>query len=330
MKIQEFRELMKKCNREDVEKIASELYKMMPKSRKENEIDPLIQDIISGKAAASSVKNKKTPVDFETLKKEIDTFLDYVDKDYYYMPNRVVSKVRRSKWRFEVKNFIKMINEIPVDGENGKESVYLLREIYKRLSYGCGYYIFPSEDPFASIGMRQPVYYEMMIKRTFATGYTDENMKNMLLDATCVEIDRNSLHIEMEKIFAESLPTSDLKYKAIELIKEYVEEFEDKLKKSIKNSNESYRLKCSIEEMCETMLIISILLCEPEDAIKYYWEHDKESNPEVTLYKLLDTIDDCGDDKLWISAYEESLSKKIMPRDRLKELYAEKKASRKQ
>jgi len=178
--------------------------------------------------------------------------------------------------------------------------------------------------------MRQPVYYEMMIKRTFATGYTDENMKNMLLDATCVEIDRNSLHIEMEKIFAESLPTSDLKYKAIELIKEYVEEFEDKLKKSIKNSNESYRLKCSIEEMCETMLIISILLCEPEDAIKYYWKHDKESDPEVTLYKLLDTIDDCGDDKLWISAYEESLSKKIMPRDRLKELYAEKKASRKQ
>ena len=177
---------MKKCNREDVEKIASELYKMMSKSKKENEIDPLIQDIISGKATASSVKNKKTPVDFETLKKEIDTFLDYVDKDYYYIPNRVVSKVRRSKWRFEVKNFIKMINEIPVDGENGKESVYLLREIYKRLSYGCGYYIFPSEDPFASIGMRQPVYYEMMIKRTFATGYTDENMKNMLLDATCV------------------------------------------------------------------------------------------------------------------------------------------------
>ena len=78
------------------------------------------------------------------------------------------------------------------------------------------------------------------------------------------------------------------------------------------------------------MLIISILLCEPEEIIKYYWEHDKESNPEVTLYKLLYTIGHCGDDKLWIRAYEESLSKKIVPRDRLKELYAEKKASQKQ
>jgi hypothetical protein len=214
-----------------------------------------------------------------------------------------------------------MLNEIPIDGENGEESARLLHEIYKRLCHGCGYYIFPSEDPFASIGMRQPVYYDMMIKRTFATGYTDEHMKQLLLDATCVYLDRNSLHIELEGIYATSLPTSDLKYKAMQLIKEFVDEFEDKLKKNIRDSHESYRIKSNIEEMCETMLIISILLCEPEDAIKYYWKHDKESEAEVTLYKLLDTISDFGDDKLWISAYEDGVKKGVHPRKTLKEQY---------
>ena len=34
MKIQEFRDMLKKCNRDDVEKITSELYKMMPKRKK--------------------------------------------------------------------------------------------------------------------------------------------------------------------------------------------------------------------------------------------------------------------------------------------------------
>lgn len=41
MKIQEFRDIIKKCNREDVEKIASEMYKLLPKNKKE-EADPLI------------------------------------------------------------------------------------------------------------------------------------------------------------------------------------------------------------------------------------------------------------------------------------------------
>lgn len=50
----------------------------------------------------------------------------------------------------------------------------------------------------------------MLVRRTFATGFTDENLKNMLEDATIVFIDRNSLHIELEAIYAKSLPTSDL------------------------------------------------------------------------------------------------------------------------
>lgn len=322
MKIQEFRNIMKQCKKEDVEKIAAELYKLLPKSKKEAEVDPLIEDIISGKATvAASDKKKAAVIDFAELKKQINLFLEYVDNGYYYEPNRIVPKAKRSKWRFEVKNFVKMINEIPVDSENGAESAQLLRGIYKRLAHGCGYYIFSSEDPFQSVGIRQPDFYDMLIRRTFATGFTDDNLKNMLEDATLVYIDRNSLHIELEAIYAAALPTSDLKYKAIEFIKEYVEHYGTELKSKSKYSHDSYRIKSFIEELCETMLLISIFLCEPEEAVAYYWQHVHDSNKEITLYKILDTIDRYGDGKLWISVYEAGLKDGIAPRDSLEKQY---------
>ena len=321
MKIQEFRDKMKQCKKEDVEKIAAELYKMLPKNKKEADADPMIEEIMSGEATSASGKKKESVIDFDTLKNQIETFLQYVDNGYYYEPNRVVPKTKRSKWRFEVKHFIKMINEIPVDGENGAESARLLRGIYKRLAYGCGYYIFSSEDPFQSVGIRQPDFYDMLIRRTFAIGFSDENLKNMLEDATLVYIDRNSLHIEMEAIYANALPTTDLKYKAIAFIKEYVERYETELKTGTKRSHDEYRLKTYVEEMCETILLISLSLCEPEDAVAYYWQHVHDSRPEITLYKILDTIGAYGDDKLWIRVYEEGVQKGIQPRDTLEMRY---------
>lgn len=321
MKIQEFRDKMKQCKKEDVEKIAAELYKMLPKYKKEADADPMIVEIMSGEAVSVSGKKKAPVVDFDTLKHQIETFLQYVDNGYYYEPNRVVPKAKRSKWRFEVKSFIKMINEIPADGENGAESARLLRGIYKRLSYGCGYYIFSSEDPFQSVGIRQPDFYDMLVRRTFAAGFTDENLKHMLEDATTVFIDRNSLHIEMEVIYTNALPTTDLKYKAIAFIKKYVERYEAEIKIGTKRSHDEYRLKSYVEEMCETFLLISMSLCEPEEGVAYYWQHVHDARPEITLYKILDTISEYGDDRLWISVYEEGVQKGIQPREALEIQY---------
>ena len=322
MKIQEFRDIIKRCNREDEEKIASEMYKLLPKNKKE-EADPLIEDIISGR---TSHKKKKANVklDFDSLKEEINVFLDHVDNDLYLKPNRIVPKNKRSKWRFEVKNFIKLINEIPADGENGEESTRLLRELYKRLAHGCGFYIFPSDDPFQSIGIRQPDFYEMLVKRTFATGFTDEKIKNILEDATLVFIDRDSLHSELEAIYADLLATSEVKYRALSIIKEYVEQFETELNQDKNNlSHNNYRIKSFIEELCETMLIISILLNKPEDTVRYYWEHVHDLKKEITLYKILDTIREFGDEKLWIKVYEDGIKNNIQPRNSLSKHYQE-------
>lgn len=320
MKIQEFRDKLKRCRVEELEKIASELYKMLPKNKKEEDADPLIERIISGKEIEKKQKTAEI-CDFDTLKTEINTFIENVDDDLYIKPNKIVPKDKRSKWRFEVKRFVKMLNEVPVDGENGAESARLLRELYKRLAYGCGYYIFSTDDPFRSVGITQTEFYEMLIKRTFATGFTDENIKNMLEDAAFVNLDRNSLQIELETIYAESLTTNDLKHKAIGFIKEYMDQRENEFKKTNKYSNNRYRLKCDIEELCETMLVLSLLLSEPDEAVDFYWKHDKERDTEITLYKILATIHAFGDEELWIRVYEDGIKRGIKPRDGLTDAY---------
>ena len=165
----------------------------------------------------------------------------------------------------------------------------------------------------------------MLVKRTFATGFTDEKIKNMLEDAAFVNLDSNSLQIELESIYADSLTTSELKYRALSFIKEYVKQFESELNKDKNNlfDTNNYRIRSDIEELCETMLIISISLNEPEDAVKYYWEHVHDSNKEITLYKLLDTIRSFGDTELWIRVYEYGLENNIQPRESLKKQYQE-------
>ena len=90
----------------------------------------------------------------------------------------------------------------------------------------------------------------------------------------------------------------------LSFIKEYVKKFETELKQ-----DDNYRIERFIEELCETMLIISILLNESDEAVKYYWEHAHDSNKEITLYKILDTIREFGDKKLWIRVYEDGLKK---------------------
>ena len=324
MKIQEFRNKIEKADRNDLEKIAAELYKQIPKAKKEYETDDLIEDILSHKES-SVRKAVVSKIDFPALKSEIELFLEHVDQNLYFEPNRIVPKSKRSKWRFEVKAFVKQLDQIPSDDSNAKEAAELYLELYKRLCKGCGYYIFPTEDPFRAVGIAQTVFYEKLVRRTYATGYTDDSLDKMLRAATLVNLDRDTLHIELEILFTSLLPTPDLKHKAISIAQGYVEKFETALAKERPGwSNTRYKLESNIEEMCETILCLGISLCEGSDAVKYYWAHNnREKDKEVTLYKILDTIRITdGRGSLWQNTYETAVSnRKITPRDSLREQY---------
>ena len=102
------------------------------KAKKETDADQLIEAITSGNSVPKA-KKQQPVMDFESLKSSINYFLECVDNDYYFAPNRIIHKAQRSKWRFEVKNYVKMLNGIPADGEHGEESAKLMRGLFQRL-----------------------------------------------------------------------------------------------------------------------------------------------------------------------------------------------------
>ena len=185
MKVDELRTVLGKYDASVLKEIAVELYKMIPKNRKEDSgLDDLLLNFT--RENAKPLKND-TPVSFEKLSAEIEQFLVYADMQYYLAPNKYVRKEQRSKWRFEVKRFIKDL--IKVGGENSEDAGRLLADIYNMLSYACHYSIFSTEDPFSSVGYEQadllllvlnnfnPLYQEIIQKQSeieAKAGYGDQ------------------------------------------------------------------------------------------------------------------------------------------------------------
>lgn len=76
----------------------------------------------------------------------------------------------------------------------------------------CNYYLFFTEDPFRSIGWGQQDFFGLLVRKTFAAGYSREDVSRLLLLATTGGLSRESLHIEQELVLLGELKTSDVKY----------------------------------------------------------------------------------------------------------------------
>lgn len=321
MKVQELRQLMGGADRERLEKAFAESYKHLRKMQKE-ELDPVITAILGGKEAE---KKAEAPVSFEELEQQIAVFLDNAYAQNYFAPNRVIPKSQRPKWRFMVKNFIKELEKLPPEDGNYVKAVKLLTDLYSLICDACHYYLFSTEDPFRSIGWEQPELFALVVKKTFAAGYTREDISRLLLKAAAGGLSRECLHIQQEMELLGALKTSDVKYMAIEEAQKLVNEREQKLAGLKKYDDKRYGLMSAIDELCSMILIISIGLAEPEPGVEYFFKHAKDRDKEITLYRALHVVEWMEEDDLWIEVYKYGLMKKIEPRDSLKEMYEERK-----
>ncbi len=122
MKVNELREIIKKYDEAEKEKIIVELYKRIPKNIKEDyNIDAYIADI-----NAKAEKGDKQ-ITIEELEKQVNYFLECAYANLYAEPNRIISKTERSKWRFKVKTFYKQLNSFLPETDEGKKATDLLK-----------------------------------------------------------------------------------------------------------------------------------------------------------------------------------------------------------
>ena len=333
MKVDELRTILSKYEAAELKEMVVALYKIIPKNKKEDGIDELLQNFTIEK---SKKKTKKDAVvNFSSLKNEVETFLEYADEGFYLSPNRYVRKDKRSKWRFEVKRFIKQL--LLVKGEDSEKAAGLLVEIYNMLSYACAYYVFPSEDALPAVGYEQEELLSLVLGKLFQNGYTKENIKiatYLVLDSN---VDRETLHRGLFLVLLDTLKTPDTKEIALEYCKTFPKDYYSyqsskewfrfgKMTSSF--SKDDYRYKEHSNHATEMYARIKFSLQEYDEGIAYFWKNTKGKNKEIVLYCLLQhLLNKEGLDHLWINEYEKAVANGIKPREYLQEGYASRKKS---
>ena len=324
MLVKEIKEATKEYSRDELMKIITELYKRIPKSRREYyDIDDYIVNL--RKYTTKKSTENETITDIISLSKELEYFLTCVRNDLYCSPNNIITKTERSKWRFKVKKYYKDLISFKPDTEDGKLATKYLISLFNILSYGTHYLKFSSWNTFGAIGVYQSDFLETIVKRILSTGLTKENM------TTCValldnEYDPNEYHISVLLSFVSCLNTSDLKYAAIEALKEKIISKKEKIQEIKKNRKSSYHDTYDLEEMInyftETILFIYINLNEIDNGIKYFQKTYLEKDDEVKEYILLDRLEIFEIKDEWIKEYESHIGK-IDYRDSLQKQYQE-------
>lgn len=311
MKVSELREIIKKYNEEDKEKIIVELYKRIPKRTKEDyNIDNYIMNL--------NVKVEKSDKEFtiERLEKEVNYFVECAYSDLYVSPNKIISKSERSKWRFKVKNFYKKLNSFLPTTEDGKKATDLLKDLFIILSFGTHYLTFSSWNTFGAIQISQSEFLMNIVQRKLANGITDDNL-SYCIELLNVKYDPQEYYKSILISFESCLKTADARYMAIKLLKKQVLLWKEKYREK-----DSYENKIYANYFVECIVDIYIELCEVKNGISYFHEQYINRDKEIKEYILLEKLEEYGLYKEWILEYEKHLEK-IDYRSELKEKYKE-------
>lgn len=186
--------------------------------------------------------------------------------------------------------------------------------------------LFVSFDTFSALGVEQSDYYDILVKRIFASGYDDDNIRKCIkllnVSKSCYELSEN-----MYNTFIYNLSTIDIKEKSINLINEEILSLKEELKKT-KDSHRQYYLEEDINNLVIVVLKLYIKLSEVDKGISYFSKNYSYYNKEVKEYVLLEILDDYELYSYWIKEYESKIGKidyKNSLIDRYNELIREKK-----
>ena len=319
MKVDELRKLLKETNNDYIKEAFVEVYKSLPKSKKE-EIDQTLINLLQGK------KEKKTKkeeiIDFKEYLSEINYFIECVYNHYYISPNRVISKQEHSKWRFKVKNYIKTLMNVKIDDLHYNSSNEALIQIYGMLSYGCSYSIFSTDDPFASVGISQCDLYWDILQRVKHGTMNEELIKKMVMHATTPHLSRVTFSLQLiYMVLSLAENENDEKY-LVNLSKSIISELKSKF--TSKSSSYNFLLKEHLRHVNQLIFILKIDKLNIDD-YNYYYDHAYEHDNEVALFIGLELFNEEANED-WIKFYEYSCKKyNIDPRKQLKEEYKKRK-----
>ncbi len=316
MKITELKQKLNKMKHDEVIKLAVEFYKAVPKAKKDNVLDDLINN-----PQKSTKKSTAEVLDLVVLEKDINQFIEQVKDKLYINPNRTVPKQVRSKWRFKVKRWYKALTSQQLKNADTNVQAKLLIELYQILSKGSGQYYFTSEQPFQSVGIEQKDFYFNTI------AMLQQAQGKMATLRQCIELivdndaDENTYTNEIIDEFIRSLPTTALKEQAICVAKDILQE---RYPLSISEYHKlGYFEYYQRNHLIYLVFRLHARLYEFPEAIAYMQENLVERDAEVLLYELVDNLYDFdGSEKYIKQLIEQAIADGIKPRQYLMDTLA--------
>lgn len=326
MLVSELRELLKKYKEEDLRLLISEMYKAMPKKlREDKDIDALMENPHVFLRIEKVERAQDRQADVKSLIPIIKQFIDYAYKQYYFAPNNYVHKKDRPKWRFLVKTYIKRLQAVSIEGEDGRTATNLLEKLYQMLCYASGYYIFNTDDPFRSVGIEQTELFDIVIQRKLGCGMNPDSIKSAIDLVINNQVDRVTSPSSLINILVENLKSPDAKEITIEqcmiLKTELAKSNTKKTGKMRVSDSFDFVREEKINNLVEMVFRLNIALCEYEKAIIYYVKNNIKQNSEISLYALLRLLFEYELKEYWVREYGEAVKKGVKPRDVLQKTY---------
>ena len=312
MLVKELKNVISHYNEKEKDKIIIELYKRIPKSVKEYDIDNFLLTADN----EEKIKKEEKNISVDDLFKEVEYFILCANKGLYAEPNKVISKKERSNWRFKAKRYYKELTAISSITDEGQKATDFLKELYIVLSVGTSYLRFSSWNTFGAMGVSQIEFIKMLMQRKLVSNITDESIA-YCVDLILMEFDSNEWHTNILISFVDNLPSDAAKNMALIDIKNRVKKLEEKLASEKLSSSREYDIKNDIRNLAETVLFLSIDLNDVKNGIKYLRSHLNE-HKEVREYIILERLEMFELYDEWIEEYE---SHKIDYRDELKQKY---------
>lgn len=321
MKVGELREKLRKMKQEEVIRLAVEFYKRVPKAKKE-EYD--LDDLINNPTIKSKPKSSSKEEPLGMLQIDINTFISNAKSDYYLMPNKVVPKKERPKWRFKVKRWYKTLTDPKRTEVDFAVQASLLSQLYELMAISVSY--FTSDDCWASIGIEQEVFLRSVLNLYIkSVGKTER-----FIDQTfkLIEDYGSTYSTHIMDVYIDYLNTDELilyTHKKIRVALA-VNNFSPDAKSKRKSSNWSSHTQYRIKEKHNKLILFNLKLFfyeeKYQEGIQFFEDNFYRTQAEVKLYILVREIFPYNLEKEIQIVIEKAISNKIKPRESLINLLA--------
>lgn len=322
MKVGELRKKLAKFKKEELIRLSVELYKIVPKVKKE---DYQIDALINNPKIKSDKKKSITKLSLETIEQDVYKFIEDAKQYFYNSSNDIIAKKERSNWRFKVMRWYKeLINIKRTDADVNKQS-QVLSDVYELLCQSCEYSYFSSWDSFQSIGVDQSDFYRsviVLIQEAKGKGDSVEKGIRLIVDNN---LNRETLFSSLMIVLISTLDVPDLKEKGIEIVKKLLVEHKDEKNISESNSswsssNKKYRYQEKNRNLSELGYRFHSSLFEYEEGVNFFNANYSEKDEEIRLYILVRLLFEEKKKELIKIEIEKCMEKGIEPRSGLLDL----------